>query len=159
MLDTEFFDAAVFFLHDGYTAGRVIPVEHDVVTPVCTPEIASRLKHPGNLAQETLLHDGVWRSDWRNWLHSVGGPESISREGLVYSLYSMALDAALEGEGVLIGHLPMVRHHLASGRLVKPFAQEIKQTAMLAILLPTVSGDEDDAVATALIGSRLHGEY
>ncbi len=152
MLDTEFFDAAVFFLPDRHPGGRVIPVEHDIVTPVCSPKIASRLRHPSDLVHETLLHDGVWRSDWRDWLHSVGGAVSISGEGSVYSLYSMALDAALEGEGVLVGHLPLVRSHLASGRLVKPFEPEIKQTTMLAILLPTTSGDEGDAIAKALVG-------
>jgi len=155
LLETELFDAAVFFLRDAHHVdGKIIPIERDVIVPVCRPEIAARLSHPTDLAGVTLLHDGTWRSDWGAWLHAAAGPTSIAAGGSVYSLYSMALDAALAGEGVLIGHLPLVRDLLTAGKLVKPFAQEVSLDATLSILLPSTVGADGEALAAAILSAR-----
>jgi LysR family transcriptional regulator, glycine cleavage system transcriptional activator len=48
----------------------------------------------------------------------------------------MGVDAALAGEGVLMGHLPLIRHLLAKGDLVRPFAQALPLNRKLSLLLP-----------------------
>ncbi len=48
-------------------------------------------------------------------------PGALPVLGPVYSLYALAVEEALNGAGVLIGHEALVARHLASGALVAPF--------------------------------------
>lgn len=94
----------------------------DRLTPVCAPALAMRLTSPSALAGVTLLHDAVWREDWRRWLHFADAREVDAGRGPAFSLYSLALDAALAGSGVMIGRASLVTRFLEDGRLVAPFA-------------------------------------
>ena len=140
-LEREMFDAAVFFLNEGEAphGATVIPIEDDVITPVCAPAFARMLASFDDLAGQTLLHDSMWRADWARWLESVHGPAVLAEEGPVYSLYSMGVDAAVAGEGILMGHLPLLHPLLAAGSLVRPFAQTLALKRKLSLLLPAHS--------------------
>ena len=137
-LEREMFDAAVFFVREGEApqGATVMPIEDDIIVPVCTPAMAAGLEMPDDLAQATLLHDSMWRADWSRWLDAVHGPSWLAESGPVYSLYSMGVDAALAGEGVLMGHLPLIRSLLDCGKLVRPFAQSLSLNRKLSLLLP-----------------------
>lgn len=137
-LEREMFDAAVFFLNEGEAphGAAVTPIAEDVIVPVAAPKVARALKSPDDLARATLLHDAMWRDDWSRWLAAIRGPTWLAEEGPVYSLYSMGVDAALAGEGVLIGHLPLLRDLLAEGRLVHVFPQTLTLSRKLSLLLP-----------------------
>ncbi|WP_119271792.1 LysR family transcriptional regulator [Taklimakanibacter deserti] len=137
-LEREMFDAAVFFLGQSEAphGATVTPIEEDVIAPVCTPAIAAELAAPDDLSRQTLLHDSMWRADWSRWLEVVHGSLSLAESGPVYSLYSMGVDAALAGEGVLMGHLPLVRSLLECGKLVRPFAPSLSLNRNLSLLLP-----------------------
>lgn len=140
-LEREMFDAAVFFLgqNEAPHGASVAPIEEDVIVPVCTPEIAKGLAIPNDLAEVTLLHDSMWRADWSRWLDAVEGPSWLAESGPVYSLYSMGVDAALAGEGVLMGHLPLIRPLLNGGKLVRPFPRTVSLNRRLSLLLPAHS--------------------
>jgi LysR family glycine cleavage system transcriptional activator len=140
-LEREMFDAAVFFLSDGEVphGASVMPIEEDVIVPVCAPALAKELATPDGLARQTLLHDSMWRADWARWLDRVQGPAALAESGPVYSLYSMGVDAALAGEGVLMGHVPLIRTLLDTGQLVKPFAPALSLNRKLSLLLPAHS--------------------
>lgn len=137
-LEREMFDAAIFFLSEGEAlhGATVTPIEEDVLTPVCAHSVAARLATPDDLAGETLLHDSMWRADWSRWLASVQGPTGLAEAGPVYSLYSMGVDAALAGEGILMGHLPLIRPLLDQGKLMAPFSQSLSLNRSLSLLLP-----------------------
>lgn len=98
---------------------RILAV--DTITPVCTPAIAERLKGHSDLTDETLIYDATWTDDWETWLSHVGQPVNLGKEGPTFSLYSIAVDEARNGAGVLMGHQALVERHLASGELVAPF--------------------------------------
>lgn len=96
----------------------------DAILPVCAPALASKLSTLDDLSCQTLLHDAVWRQDWQRWLGFVGAPDAIDpRRGPSFSLYSLVLDAALSGSGVLMGRRSLIASHLADGRLVAPFGR------------------------------------
>lgn len=137
-LEREMFDAAVFFVREGEAphGATVTPIEDDIIVPVCTPAMAAGFATPDDLAQATLLHDSTWRADWSRWLDAVHAPSWLAESGPVYSLYSMGVDAALAGEGILMGHLPLIRSLLDSGKLVRPFAQSLSLARKLSLLLP-----------------------
>lgn len=102
------------------------------VFPVCSPalrELPGRpLVEPADLRQHTLLHyqaaERVWPTGaWRFWLEVTGLPGLQGASSLEFNQYDQLIQAALEGQGVALGTSPLVRRHLAQGRLVAPFAQ------------------------------------
>ena len=94
----------------------------DEIFPVCVPEIADRLTKHSDLAFETLLSDETWIDDWSIWASSVGGDIFLNSSGPVFSLFGLALQEAINGAGVLIGHGFLVEEYVRRGELVAPFS-------------------------------------
>ncbi|MEL6348085.1 MAG: transcriptional regulator GcvA [Myxococcota bacterium] len=100
----------------------------DRVFPVCSPALlhgARPLQTPADLRHHRLLHDEMFlehpdRPGWRRWAALAG----VSLEGALsarFSHASMALEAAVAGQGVALGRSSLVALDLAEGRLVQPF--------------------------------------
>lgn len=128
-LAREMFDLSLFF-RASPAGGRVLA--EDRIFPVCAPGVAARLRAPADLMGETLLFDSEWDDDWPLWLAAAGIAGEAPR-GPVFSLYSLALEEARNGAGVLIGHAPLVAHDLATGALVRPFGPEVAMPAPLCL--------------------------
>ncbi len=108
-----------------YGTGPGQRLADDVIFPVCTPEIAARLHHPQQLGALPCIADASWAQDWPNWMRHVGAGEVVVK-GPVYSLYSLAVEEAVNGGGVLMGHADLIARHLETGRLVAPFPQKLR---------------------------------
>ena len=97
------------------------------VFPVCSPallEAGPRLSELGDLEHHTLIHDDMQMS-WESWLRSVGWTEPASARGPHFSHSHMALQAALNGEGIVLGRSVLAADDLAAGRLVRPLAHSV----------------------------------
>lgn len=123
-LKREPFDIGIFFEHAPLGPGS-ISIAPDVIYPVCSPAIARRLRQPSDLKGMTLLHDGTWSDDWRRWTAATLRDERFDLTGPVFSLYSLAVEEAKNGAGVLIGHESLVAELLALGDLVAPFERRV----------------------------------
>jgi LysR family transcriptional regulator, glycine cleavage system transcriptional activator len=91
--------------------------------PVCSPKLLQGrhpLRIPADLARHTLLHD-VFTVDWAMWLHSAGIENVDPHRGPTFLSSDHAIQAAVEGEGVVLGRSALVADDLAAGRLVRPF--------------------------------------
>ena len=119
-LHREIFDISVFFGIPKGTDTEVL-LAHDMIFPVCSPEIAKRLHEPQDLRRETLLHDTIWADDWALWTRHVSPNLQLPTNGPRFSLFSIAMEETKNGAGVLMGHETLVRSHLNSGELVAPF--------------------------------------
>lgn len=101
-------------------------VEHllaEDLFPVCSPRLRKGplpLKKPADLAHHTLLHDET-RTEWSLWLQAVGLPNLDATRGPSFSLWELALRAAVAGQGVALGRSALVAPYLESGQLVRPF--------------------------------------
>ncbi len=73
----------------------------DCLTPMCSPVYAERLalREPSD-----LLHDTYWHDDWQRWCAAAAIALPESQEGQYFSHYSVAIDAALAGGGLAMGH-------------------------------------------------------
>lgn len=118
------FDVTLFFQDHAPDPGE-IALFQDRIFPVCTPRLAERLARPGDLARESLLHDSTWRNDWDFWLSSLPQPPRLATRGPTYSLFSVALEEACNGAGVLMAHEALVAARLQAGDLVAPFAHKV----------------------------------
>ena len=66
----------------------------------------------------------------------MGAEVTATGDGLAFSLYSLAVQAAIDGAGVLMAHEALVVRQLASGALVAPFELKIETGLSLSVLRP-----------------------
>lgn len=108
--------------------GRYVELFRDSVVPACAPDLLRhhRLAHPRDILAAPLLHvewDQSHRPppDWSDYALRFGAPARSVRPVLTLSLSSAAIDAAINGLGVVLGQMSMIAQDLAAGRLVRPF--------------------------------------
>lgn len=123
-------DLCLFYMPDGSPGA----LEADEVFPVCAPSLAGRMENRADLAQMACLSDTTWDRDWTDWAAFAGCP--MVHRGPAYSLYALAVEEAVNGAGVLMGHKALVSRHLADGRLVMPFGPELRLPRVLALWPP-----------------------
>lgn len=123
-LERDLYDLSLF-MRDPKTCATGLLLAHDRLTPVCAPSVAKSLTNPSDLADATLLHDEVWSNDWARWAQSSGVSLSHPERGPRFSLYSMAVEEAKAGAGVLIGHSALLGLACEAGTLVAPFAASL----------------------------------
>jgi LysR family glycine cleavage system transcriptional activator len=127
-LERSHIDVAVRFCD--IAQGRGTPLFEETVLPVCAPRLLQDAKRPlrvpADLAQHTLLvmegHHGMPpMADWAPWLELMRLGSLRGTNTLRFSNYNDAVAAALAGQGVAIGRLPLVASLLRDGQLVTPF--------------------------------------
>ncbi len=123
-LSREIFDISLFIGTPTKSDTEQI-ICKDMIFPVCTAEIASRLKTPADLMHETLLYDALWADDWTFWAGQVSPNLNLPQNGPSFSLYSIAVEEAKNGAGILMGHETLVEQYLKEGSLVAPFKDKI----------------------------------
>lgn len=117
--------------------------------PVCSPDFLhkhSPLKSE-HIAPDMLLHLGT-HSDWAAWLRHKGMSFDLAEGGLIFTGL-LAMYAAVEaGMGLCLGDAVTSDHALRSGRLVRPFEDEIMAPASYWIV-PASAGFTAPAAAFA----------
>jgi len=106
--------------------------------PVCSPkllEARSPLRNPADLSRHTLLHVND-RQDWSKWLETVGVRNMGPSRGPVLNQASMAIDAAIDGQGVALARTALAAWDLIGGRLVRPFAMALPASFAYWIVCP-----------------------
>ncbi len=119
------------------------------IYPVCGPALLTPwalLERPGDLRRHTLLHDRD-RAGWRQWLISFGVPAGIADQGPVFSDTSLAIDAAVAGQGVALARSALAALDLAGGRLVRPMQESLPAPFAYWIVCPKASANEPKIAA------------
>ena len=98
----------------------------ETVTPVCSPDFLE--KHNGlteikGLLNCVLLHEYRMQANWKAWFEMAGEKNFSCQQGPLWTLGSMATEAAIRGEGVALGRSVLIADDVAAGRLVVPFPQ------------------------------------
>ncbi|UYN99211.1 MAG: LysR family transcriptional regulator [Devosia sp.] len=89
--------------------------------PVCSPLLLDRVKSPADLARVPVIEDRTSMLDWPAWLAKAGLDPAMALHGPLYSDASLAFDAAIAGQGVLLAADMMTADAVSDGRLVRPF--------------------------------------
>ncbi|KJH67821.1 transcriptional regulator GcvA [Chromobacterium violaceum] len=117
--------------------------------PLCSPALLSRqpLAQAVDLTQHTLLHADTRPTAWPRWLTLAGAPELKPACSLHFDKFSLALQAAVDGLGVVLGPLPMAHELIAAGKLVSPLPGPVVTVRDYCWVVPRMSA-EDATVAT-----------
>lgn len=127
-------DVAIRFGNGNYPGHRADRLFDNTIFPVCSPALLRTkkpLSHPRDLLQHRLIHvdwsaPGVMWPNWRMWMLAAGVTDYQETAGLRLDNSGLALQAAIDGQGVALGDSSLVSDDLAAGRLVQPFAVTIK---------------------------------
>jgi LysR family glycine cleavage system transcriptional activator len=150
--DRDEIDVAIRFGNGHYPGHRADRLFDNTIFPVCSPALLKSkgpLKHPRDLLQHMLIHvewsgQGITWPNWRMWMLAAGVNDFNPGPGLHFDNSGIALQAAIDGQGVVLGDSSLVADDLAAGRLVQPFALTIKGPPQFAyyVLSPLETADE-----------------
>jgi LysR family glycine cleavage system transcriptional activator len=136
-------DAAIRYGRGDWRGLRADFLMADEVFPVCSPAVATTLHTPHDLASHTLVQvSGVTAKDWQAWLSAAGQPAQLADGAkLTFDLAMMAVQAAIDGQGVCIGRSTYVNDDLRAGRLVAPFDLRLQDDLGFYLVTPHETAD------------------
>lgn len=123
----EGLDVSLRFGRGDYTGCRADKLFPASAVPLCSPRLLGGrhpLNSPEDLAHHTLLHDDTLyegNPEWSDWLKAAGVTGVNAQRGLHFNHVALALEAAIEGQGVVLSIDALAAGDLAAGRLVMPF--------------------------------------
>jgi LysR family glycine cleavage system transcriptional activator len=120
---------------DGLVTERLFDEE---LCAFCSPALTtgrSAIRRLEHLERATLLHWDLshlqWASStkkwmgWRPWLKHLGASHIIPGPGIRFSDYNLAMQAAIAGQGVILGSMPILRSLVEARLLVNPFPDKV----------------------------------
>jgi DNA-binding transcriptional LysR family regulator len=100
----------------------VLKLIDGLLTPLCSPDMARRLKRPEDLSKLPLLQSSHGPfDDWAVWFRHAGLAGMAIGRGTQFDSTMIAVQAATQGLGVAIGDPRFYQAEILSGRLVQPF--------------------------------------
>jgi LysR family transcriptional regulator, glycine cleavage system transcriptional activator len=116
--------------HPGLHVERLM---EERMLPLCSPRLlegANALKTPADLSHVPLIHIDLpppfpQGATWSYWLDQAGVTGIDPDRGLRFNVVDHALDAAIAGAGVVMGHKVIASYDIAAKRLVCPFGPEL----------------------------------
>ena len=115
-------DIALRYGDGHWSDGEVDLLFREVIEPVCSPKLATRIQDDGgSLASAFLIHvdfpDKRWLT-WSQYLAQTGQKTAGSAKGIRFSNYVQATQAALSGHGIMLGWRSITGDHVNNKHLV-----------------------------------------
>ena len=138
-------DLAIRFGMGKYKGAFVEKLLPEKVVPMCAPELLARgngIAVPNDLRHFKLIHDlsvvmPEMQPDWRTWLLKAGAKGVDPARGLRFTLADLAIQAAINGFGVVLGRKTLARDDINDGRLLLPFELELPVSFSYFVVIPT----------------------
>lgn len=113
---------------------HTIELFRDCVVPACSPHLLAEPVAPGQLLEHPLITID-WRSkfdsppSWEQWFQATGVGVVQITNYRIYSLSSMAIQAAIDGQGIVLAQYSMISRDIANGQLVLPCLRALPMPA------------------------------
>ena len=104
---------------------RLFPIDG---YPACSPTFLKEnpdIRNPSDVCHYPLIHDNS-RMIWRRWFDRFVPGSDAWEKGYVYSDLSLAIDAALDGEGIFLADDILCAQEITSGTLVKALPETLR---------------------------------
>jgi LysR family glycine cleavage system transcriptional activator len=138
------FDASVRLGHGQYPGLEAVKLFDESVTPMCSPRLLKGTHTPHSLddiQHQVLLHDDSMAFDpaapnWDRWLKAAGVTRVDASRGPHFSQPDHALQAAIDGAGVVLGWRYLAAEDISAGRLVQPFSLDLPLGSSFYLVYP-----------------------
>lgn len=112
---------------------RCIRLGEEFLLPVCAPSMAPVTA--SEVARHTLLHVHDHR-DWMAWFEANQQPPELAARGIVFNQESLAVDAAVAGQGIALARATLAIHDLTQNRLHIPVARVLPVSRSYWLVYP-----------------------
>lgn len=134
-------DAAIRLGHGNYPGLHTTLLLREHLFPVCSPQLLARIGKPSapkDLLRYPLLlrRQDPRHPSWEYWFQKVGVGDVTLTEGTRFPDTNMALQAAVDGQGVAMVRSAHVADDIAAGRLVKLFNIPCPSTMAYYLVCP-----------------------
>lgn len=135
----------------------VIPLGVETVTPLCSPELAKKIKAPRDLFQQSLIRSDSKRVGWDAWC-AENGLTAPSHHSMRFDRSFLAIGAAADGLGVALESTRLAERELKSGRLVAPLAGKARDVRYVGhrLVYPKARGRRVLMTFARWLVGRLH---
>lgn len=79
---------------------EALPLFQEAIGPVCTPELAHRIREPADVLGAPLLHTASRPAAWDHWAHACGATLDPRQPGRRFDQLGHMLEAAAAGLGI-----------------------------------------------------------
>ncbi len=142
------FDLAIRLGRGQYQGLETVKLFDEAVTPMCHPRLledSGPIKNPGDLKRFVLLHDDSMEflanpPTWNAWLKAAGSASVDVKRGPRFGQPDHALQAAVDGAGVVLGWRYLAQDDIAAGRLVPLFDLNLPLGAAFYLVYPKSHG-------------------
>lgn len=120
-------DACISFGHQDYQNEEAVLLFNDSVSLVASPLLLQQL--PNNYDLNILLQQPFIQIDWgdfngflpgwEDWLKLAGYKDIGFKKGPQFNLSNLAIEAAIQGKGLLLGQKLLIQDELKSGALIQ----------------------------------------
>lgn len=102
----------------------------DSVSLAISPSLLKEHQTPYNVGSIINAHPMIhvdWGDDndslpsWERWLNLCDNRIFAKKTGPRFNLSSMAIEAAVQGKGILLGQQRLIQNEIETGQLIKPF--------------------------------------
>ncbi len=136
------------------TMERLVLGEESLMV-LASPEFIERqkIREPKDILRVPILSEDVSATPidpptWADWFKQVGLPPKSANRGVNFGEYAeQALDAAIAGAGVVLGHKVLASKDIEQGRLVCPFGPELSSGFNYQIVCRPEIKHSDSAIA------------
>lgn len=149
---TNDIDVMIRFGSGNYPNCEVAKLFSVQAVPLCDPKLLENpqkpLKKPADLIHHTLLHDETpysGRPNWSKWAEKFGVTDIDCNRGLHFNQVSLALAAAVDGQGVLLSVDVLAEYDIAAGRLCIPFEEKMTLDHAYYVIRPKGMTTNQDA--------------
>lgn len=119
----------------------------EILVAVCSPSIATNLKHGSQLNELSLIQSVNRPDDWTSWMAASGHAGIHGASKLKFSNTSLAIDAAVAGVGILVGQVHLFLSEIESGSLMMLFGPGAKTGLSLYLLESNLSAHKKSTAA------------
>ena len=122
----------------------------ETLVPVCSPALLAsreRPRHPQDLHGWPLLYDLAWDDYWAHWFASRHAAAPGMSRASGYRLYSMMIQAAVEGMGIALGHSLLISPFLEHGMLVELLGPPVAAPARYILVVAPGSAHKPEVKA------------
>lgn len=122
---TEDFDCGILLGSGEFGVGtQAIRLFDEQLIPICSPSFTANKGHLGFSAIKAseLIHPSHDRRDWMRWLSKFHYPIDIAiTDGFVFDSIEQGISIAIQGHGISIADISMIKAEVAAGNLITPF--------------------------------------
>ncbi len=144
-VDTSKCDLSIHYGDTSRETGNFRTLFHDKIMALCSPRFArqNRIEQIEDIAGVPLIHldapDTGW-TDWRAWTRKLGYDGPLNSAHRVNN-YTIALQAAQDDMGAVLGWEGLTAELIASGKLVKLMPQTVSSPLDFYVKLHNTSSD------------------